>query len=123
MHFGEKERVKEKKERRKRVCQVPAALWEGGNTKTLLWTDTLGDWMVQSVTPVRIPYAWAAGSSSLPATYPGSRSPQRPSLPGEKDLSPNLCQTSPTCLLSGRHLSQWWLRSPQEGDPSTREAR
>ena len=119
MHFGGKERVKEQAERREGVCQEPAALWE----KALLWTDNLGDWMVQRVTPVRSPYAWAAGSASPPATYPGSRSPQGPSLLEEKDLYPNLCQTCPTCPLAGRHLSQWWLRSPQEADPSTREAR
>jgi len=115
LHFGGKEKVEEQEERKEGVCQEPAALWEGRITKTLLWTDNLGDWMVQRVTPVRSPYAWAAGSASPTATSPGSRSPQEPSLLEEKDLYPNHRQACPTCPLARRHLSQWWLRSPQEG--------
>ena len=32
--------TEEQEERREGVSQVPTALWEGRNRKTLLWTDT-----------------------------------------------------------------------------------
>lgn len=59
----------------------------------------------------------AAGSASPPVTYPGSRSPQGPSLRGEKDLFPNHRQTSAACLLSRRRLSQGRLRPSGEAHP------
>lgn len=59
----------------------------------------------------------AAGSASPPATYPGSRPPQGPSLRGEKDLFPSHRQASAACPLSGRCLSQGRLRSSGGAHP------